>query len=83
MVDWMVQVFRVLKKSSPNTYFQAINIMDAYFAKQRMNGYKIPKAELHLIGIVAIMISSKLEDVIPIFMDQIIEDACHGKYTRQ
>ena len=34
MVDWMVQVFRVLKKSSPNTFFQAINIMDGYFKKQ-------------------------------------------------
>lgn len=82
MVDWMVQVFRVLKKSTPNTFFQAINIMDDYFKKQKDIGVNIPKSELHMVGIVSIMLSSKLEDVIPIFMDQIIEDACHGKYSR-
>ena len=65
----MVQVFRVLKKSSPHTFFQAINIMDGYFRKQKELQVVIPKSELHMVGIVSILLSSKLEDVIPIFMD--------------
>ena len=32
------------------------------------------------MGAVAIFISSKYEDVIPIFMQQLVSEACHGKY---
>lgn len=35
-----------------------------------------------MIGLAAIFISSKYEDVIPIHMDQIIKDAGHNKYNK-
>jgi hypothetical protein len=31
MIDWMIQVFRVLKVSSPGSIFTATSIMDRYF----------------------------------------------------
>ncbi len=40
------------------------------------------KDELHLIGIASMLISTKLEDVIPIYLDEILKDACHNKYER-
>ena len=35
-----------------------------------------------MIGISSILISTKLEDVIPIYLDEILKDACHNKYER-
>lgn len=40
------------------------------------------KTELHEIGLVSILLSSKYEDVIPIHMSQILKDAGHNKFTR-
>jgi hypothetical protein len=43
----------------------------------------LPKGDLHLIGIASIFISSKYEDVIPIYLDEIVNEACHNKFTNQ
>lgn len=82
IMDWMIQVYRVLNKSCPQTFFIATNVIDTYFTNSREQGVVLRKEDLHLIGISAVLISSKIEDVIPIFMDQILEDACHGKFQR-
>jgi len=34
MVDWMIQVLRVLKVSCDFTYFLAISLMDRYFEQK-------------------------------------------------
>ena len=35
---------------------------------------------MHVVGLVSIFLSSKFEDVIPIHMHQVIEDAGHKKF---
>ena len=37
---------------------------------------------LHKIGLASILISSKLEDIIPIYMKEIVTDAGHEKFTK-
>jgi len=32
MIDWMIQVFRYLNKSSDRTFFLAVSILDSFFA---------------------------------------------------
>eukprot|EP00347_Sterkiella_histriomuscorum_P024362 403331384 len=82
MVDWMIQVFRVLKVSSAQTFFLAVTIMDQYFNRARLLGLNLERKELHLTGLVSVFLSSKYEDVIPIHMSQILRDAGHNKYDR-
>lgn len=62
-------MFRVLKVSSDQTFFLAIAIMDKFFEAKQKEGVCLRKGELHVIGLAAIFISSKYEDVIPIHMD--------------
>jgi hypothetical protein len=68
MVDWMIQVFRVLKRSSPQTFFLSVSLMDNFFMKKHERKVKLDSNDLHEIGLVCIHISSKFEDVIPIYM---------------
>lgn len=39
--------------------------------------------DFHLAGLTCLWISSKLEDVKPIFMRQLLKDAGHSKYSQQ
>eukprot|EP00347_Sterkiella_histriomuscorum_P000719 403374769 len=82
MIDWMIQVFRVLKRSSPQTFFLAVTLMDRFFLKKQELKEPLDSIELHETGLVCIHISSKFEDVIPIYMTQILNDAAHKKFTR-
>eukprot|EP00347_Sterkiella_histriomuscorum_P013697 403363713 len=83
MVDWMIQVYRVLRVQNPQTFFLSISLMDRYFeAKKQINQF-LDKKDLHLIGLVSVLISSKYEDVYPIRMSQILQDAGHNKYSQQ
>ena len=34
LLDWMIQVFRVLKKSTIETYFLTLRILDAFFVEK-------------------------------------------------
>jgi len=68
MLDWMIQVFRVLKKSTLITYLMAVSLLDKYYKAQKDHEEKEDKNDLHLTGLTCIFIASKLEDVIPIHM---------------
>jgi len=59
----MIQVFNVFGRSNEKTLFAAISIMDRYIMKKEPN-YKIENLNdhYHLIGIVSVWLSSKLED---------------------
>ena len=37
---------------------------------------------MHCLGLVSILMSSKLEDVKPIHMNQILDDAGHNKFSK-
>ncbi len=80
MIDWMIQVFRVLNRSQDKTLFQAVGILDGFFGASKE---PISREDLHLFGVVSVFLSSKIEDVVPIFMNDIIRDASHGKFSKQ
>lgn len=83
MVDWMIQVFRVFKKSCAKTFLLAQYYMDEYFRKLQSNEKLIDRTKLHLIGLVCIFIASKFEDIRPIRLRQILVDAGHEKFSKE
>jgi hypothetical protein len=65
-MDWMIQVFRVLGNSSPQTFFIASSLLDRYFSAKTRSHEQVPSDKLYLIGVAVLFISSKFEDVKPI-----------------
>ena len=82
MVDWMVQVYKVMGKSCPLTFFLGVSIMDRYFINKHRSNQIVNKSDLHIIGLCCLHISSKFEDVIPIYMSQVLLEIAHGKFSR-
>eukprot|EP00347_Sterkiella_histriomuscorum_P000316 403376348 len=82
MIDWMIQVFRVLGKQVTKTFVLATQIMDKFYLIKMLQGTKQNKADLHIVGLTSIFIASKYEDVHPILMRQILNEAAHGKYQK-
>lgn len=62
MVDWMVEVTEQFECAT-QTYFLAVTIMDGFFARY---GKALPSSELHVIGVTAMFMASKAEDVYPL-----------------
>lgn len=83
MIDWLIQVFRVFRGSADQTFFLTISIMDRYFELKNLHNEKLDKSELHEIGLVAILIATKFEDVVPLQLDQILKDAGHSKFHKE
>ena len=55
-----------------------------YARELRDQGHKeYAKLSLHLVGLVCLWMSSKLEDIIPIFISQVVKDAGHDKFTKE
>jgi hypothetical protein len=78
MVDWMFEVLYALQETfSVNTYLRSILIMDVYikYTEERLNN-----EDIHLIGIGAIYIASKYEDIYHIKISTLCEKAAHGKF---
>ncbi len=78
MVDWMIEVTSKAN-CSRNTLFYAANIMDRFLCETA-----IPmKADgLHLLGVVCMMVASKLEDVAVMDQEFMCEYVIHGKATK-
>lgn len=83
MVDWMLQVLRALRVSCDQTLFLAISLMDRYFQAKGDEGCVLAKDSLHLTGLVAIFLSSKFEDVIPLDLEHLIKRAAFGKFVSE
>lgn len=78
----MVQVFRVLKLSSAETFFLAVTIMDNYLRGKLQRGVILNSECLYLLGMSVVFLASKYEDVMPIAMRHLIDDVGHFKFTR-
>lgn len=59
LIDWLVDV-QVKFKLLPETLFMAANIIDRYCAR-----VQIPRQKLQLIGVTALFIASKYEEIYP------------------
>ena len=76
MVDWMLEVFTNYK-SSDETFFLCIYIMDQYIMLTRS---KLKNEDIYLIGITCIFIASKLEDLYPMRLGHILR-ICSNNFT--
>ena len=68
MIDWMIQVLRVLSKKSDRTLFLGINIMDRFFKQSAKRNRIYHSEDIHLFGLVSCFIASKIEETQPIKM---------------
>lgn len=59
LIDWIIQIHYNFKML-PETLFLTVNIIDRYWGK-----HQIKKKEVQLVGIAAILISSKYEEIYP------------------
>ena len=81
-MDWMIQVFRVLGNSSPQTFFIASSLLDRYFSAKTCSKDQVPSDKLYLIGVAVLLISSKFEDVKPIQLKQAYETIGRMKFSK-
>jgi cyclin A len=77
MIDWMAEVLSTFK-TSDQTFFLAVNIMDRYF---KNTDSLLKSSDLHLVGVATMFIASKYEDVIPLLMRTVINKIGHNKFT--
>lgn len=75
MVDWMIEVLTNFK-CEDQTFFMAANLLDRYL-KAKTEPQEI--ADLHLMGVTAMFIASKYEDVYPLKMKMVYEKIAHKK----
>lgn len=73
MVDWMVEVLTNFK-CDDQTFFLSVSLLDRYFK----NSPKILEVEhLHLIGVTAMFVASKFEDIHPLKMKIVFDKIGH------
>ena len=75
MVDWMIEVLTNFK-CDDQTFFLAVSILDRYF-KGKLDPREV--SDLHIIGVTAMFISSKYEDIYPLKMKMVHEKIAHKK----
>jgi hypothetical protein len=76
MIDWMIEVFDVYKKEV-DSFFLAVYILDNYLARTtNMHG----DDDVHLLGLVSMLIASKYSDIEPFCLRDICEKIGHDSY---
>lgn len=80
IIDWIISVLRAFKVSSHQTFFLTISILDRYLIAKFKQGIIIGTDNLYLLGLTAILISSKFEDVETIRIKTLAERAGHGRF---
>ena len=64
MVDWMVEVCTSFK-CTERTYFLSVALFDKFLASVK-GRVKLSNSDVHSLGVAAMYLASKYEDVIPI-----------------
>ena len=77
MVDWMIEVLSNYH-CEENSFFEAINIMDRYFASAESS--LLPN-ELHLIGVTSMFMASKYHDIYPLRLKKKKKKIAHDKLS--
>ena len=81
MVDWMVEVTTSFK-CTQRTYFLAVAIFDNYLRKIR--GKKvIENGQVHLVGVGAMYLASKYEDIYPLHSKVVSEKISHSAFSQK
>lgn len=61
---------------APNTFFVAVDLMDSFMAK---SSRKLETKDVHLLGVTAMLVSSKMEEIIPFKVSTVVEKMTHNK----
>ena len=80
MTDWMIEVCTSFKCSA-RTYFLAVQIFDNYLVSVKKNGRKIVNKDIHGIGVTAMYLASKYEDIYPLHSKIMSEKIAHRAIT--
>lgn len=79
MIDWMFEVLTIYQQKD-STIFKSIFLMDMYYANRKE---KESLDELHLVGMICMMIASKSEEIRYIKLDAFLNTIGRGKFTKE
>lgn len=79
MVDWMVEVCTSFKCSA-RTYFLAVKLFDSFLRKQQ-GRWAIENSDVHAIGVTAMYLASKFEDIYPLHSRVVAEKISHNAFS--
>lgn len=71
----MIEVFSSFN-CALNTFFVAVDVMDTFLEKTPR---RVESKDVHLIGVTAMLIASKLEEIIPFKVSTVVEKMTHNK----
>lgn len=77
MVDWMIEVLSSFS-CEPNTFFIAIDLLDNFLSLTKK---QYQSKDIHLIGVTCMLISSKMEEILPFKISTVVEKMTHNKIT--
>lgn len=80
MVDWMVEVCTSFK-CSQRTYFLAVALFDNYLRTKAQQGIQLDNGEVHGIGVAAMYMASKYEDIYPLHSRIVSEKISHKAFS--
>ncbi len=79
MIDWMIEVLSSFK-CQQNTFFISIDIMDKFLLKtESVIGCK----EVHLIGVTAMLLASKVEEILPFKVSTVVKKMTHNTISNK
>lgn len=79
IVDWMMEVVHAFNCES-ETIFLSVSIMDLFLNQVKS---KVAKELLHLICSTSIYMASKMEDIMPISVNSVVNKILHNKYSNK
>jgi hypothetical protein len=78
MVDWMIEVLSSYKMTE-ETFFKSVFVMDSYMKKCRT---KLEVKDLHLVGVAAMFIASKYEEIHPLKLEVLYDKIARKKFRK-
>ena len=77
MLDWMTEV-TCSYKFEAKTYFDGVQFLDKYLQFKRQS---VEPTELHALGVVAMLVASKIHEVFPLRIGMVYEKIGHRKIS--
>lgn len=75
LVEWIIDVHRKFRLNS-ETLYVTVRIIDRFLSKQQ-----IKKSELHILGVTALLISTKYEEIYPPDLKELLQ-VSENKFSR-
>jgi hypothetical protein len=79
MLDWMIEVTSSYKFTA-KTYFASAYLMDRYFLAEQN---RLPITRLHIVGVVSMLLATKMDEVFPLKVKTVYEKIVHKKIDKR